>query len=307
MLFKNAYLFQLQSPAKDTVEAMLRNLSGDHSKFKPCTPAQATSVGFVPALGDGELLYQQEACTLFCVRTETKILPPSVVRELLDERIDSIESAQGRKVYRSERLSLKDEIVQDCLPRAFSKHRDVRGYIDVTSRLLIIDTATAVTAENVANHLRQAIGGLSILPLMGQESAETALTSWLSEIRDMHPFRVGFECEMQSNIDEGSGKYKGEDLHGSDAVQSMINESMRVKSLDMHHPDGLSFKCKRDWILARLRWDDALINEANKQEGESDLDRHAADLAIQIPTLRKVVDDLGKALGGWEHQTNAEV
>ena len=71
---------------------------------------------------------------LLKLKREEKLLPSTVVREQVDEKVAVIESEQGRKVYRKERLNLKDEIVQDCLPRAFTRSTYVHAYIDVLKR-----------------------------------------------------------------------------------------------------------------------------------------------------------------------------
>jgi hypothetical protein len=75
------------------------------ARFKPCTPAQPLALGWVPALGEGAqtLVHSADGRLLLCLRREEKILPPSVVRDLLKERIEGIEAQQGRKVYRKER------------------------------------------------------------------------------------------------------------------------------------------------------------------------------------------------------------
>ena len=91
--------------------------------FLPCAKSQALSAGWVPPLGEEseELVHAAAGRMLLKLKREEKLLPSTVVRELLEEKVAAIESEQGRKVYRKERLSLKDEIVQDCLPRAFSR------------------------------------------------------------------------------------------------------------------------------------------------------------------------------------------
>ncbi len=49
---------------------------------------------------------------LIAARKEERILPGSVVRDALKEKVDEIEAEQMRKVYKKERDQLKDEIIQ---------------------------------------------------------------------------------------------------------------------------------------------------------------------------------------------------
>jgi hypothetical protein len=56
-------------------------------------------------------------------RKEERILPGSVVRDAVKEKVEEIEAEQMRKVYKKERDQIKDEIIQAFLPRALSAAR----------------------------------------------------------------------------------------------------------------------------------------------------------------------------------------
>ena len=88
--------------------------------FSACTPAQASSLGWVPALDDAASALVHAAGPYWMVRLkrEEKLLPATVVREQANERCTQIAKAQGRKVSRRERLAVIDEVTQDLLPRA---------------------------------------------------------------------------------------------------------------------------------------------------------------------------------------------
>ncbi|RCI67150.1 recombination-associated protein RdgC, partial [Pseudomonas aeruginosa] len=68
--------------------------------------------GFIPPLGKGEdapLVHESGGFYLVAARKEERILPGSVVRDALTEKVEEIETAQSRKVYKKERDQLKDE------------------------------------------------------------------------------------------------------------------------------------------------------------------------------------------------------
>ena len=121
MWFKNIRAYRLTSPFALSAEQLGEQLS--RKAFEPCGKSQALSLGWVAPLGEPseELAHAAGGRLLVKLKREEKLLPSTVVREQLEEKVAAIESEQGRKVYRKERLSLKDEIVQDCLPRAFSR------------------------------------------------------------------------------------------------------------------------------------------------------------------------------------------
>ena len=106
--------------------------------FEPCAKSQALAwAGCRPGSEDGELVHAAAGRLLVKLKREEKILPSTVVREMLDEKVEEIEAGQGRKVYRKERLNLKDEIVQDCLPRAFSRSSAMYAYIDTRTNWVL--------------------------------------------------------------------------------------------------------------------------------------------------------------------------
>lgn len=51
------------------------------------------------------------------------MLPANVVKRELDERIESLEQKENRKLKKTEKQTLKDDVVMNLLPRAFSKNQ----------------------------------------------------------------------------------------------------------------------------------------------------------------------------------------
>ena len=49
------------------------------------------------------------------------MLPANVVKRELDERIESLEQKENRKLKKTEKQTLKDDVVMNLLPRAFTK------------------------------------------------------------------------------------------------------------------------------------------------------------------------------------------
>jgi DNA recombination-dependent growth factor C len=121
-------------------------------------------------------------------------------------------------------------------------------------------------------------------------------------------FNVGSNCELVDMSDQSiKGRLIGHDLLCSDVVQEMISDGMQVKTLQMHMPDMVTFAYGQAHVIKSMRWADELIAEAADSDEESALARHAADLAIQIPTVRDLIEKLGAAFSGWEMQTTADV
>jgi len=124
MFFSNLLLYRLtQDLAKDLGidgESLAHALKSKPARA--CGSQELTTYGFIPPLGKGEdapLVHESSGFYLVAARKEERILPGSVVRDALTEKVEEIETEQSRKVYKKERDQLKDDIVQAFLPRAF--------------------------------------------------------------------------------------------------------------------------------------------------------------------------------------------
>jgi recombination associated protein RdgC len=149
MWFRNLQLYRLGQPLDLSPEALNARLL-EHA-FRGCSRMDMAASGWMPPLGrHSELLvHAADACIMLCLRKGEKLMPASVVNQLLDERVAEIEVAEAREVYRRERRRLKDEIIVDLLPRALTRHTDLYAYIDSRNGLVVVDTPTASKAEDL--------------------------------------------------------------------------------------------------------------------------------------------------------------
>ena len=106
--------------------------------LKPVGPLDMMSRGFVSPFGRDEavLSHQVGDCILFTLGGEDKILPGSVVNDILNKKIAAIEEKQGRKLGGKARRSLKEDTVHELLPRAFVRTTRTNAYIDYKARPL---------------------------------------------------------------------------------------------------------------------------------------------------------------------------
>ena len=298
MWFRNLRAFRmtrgLDLPA-DELEARLADRG-----FKPCTPAQPLSLGWVPALGEGSSNFVHSAGgrMLLCLRREEKLLPPSVVRDLLAERIEAIEAQQGRKVYRKERLSLKDEITQDCLPRAFSRHSELRLLLDTEARWVFADTASANRAEEALNLLRECIGTFPVIPPQTSQAPAFAMSGWLSNSSLPDDFEARDEVEMR-DLGEEPAVLRSRGVHVySDELRRHLDGGMQVVRIALNWKEQLDFVLGDDLVLRRMRFADALVKENEEIDSEDRLARMDADFALMAPALTALQDRLIVLFGG---------
>ncbi|MBT6351575.1 MAG: recombination-associated protein RdgC [Halieaceae bacterium] len=267
--------------------------------FSACTPAQATSMGWVPALADTASALVHAAGPFWMVRLkrEEKLLPATVVREEASERCAQIAKAQGRKVSRRERLAVADEVTQDLLPRAFSRSSTIRAIIADQLGWIWIDSSSAGRSEEVLNHLREALGSLPAVLAETQKAPAYVMTQWLLHGGLPEAIELAEEADFVDQREAGSSvKVRGVPLD-SEEVLAHISSGHQVEKLALEWGSRVAAVVDKDLSLRRLRFSDA-IREANDELIEDPLARADADFMILCEIIKGLQGDLLNAFGG---------
>ncbi|MAT91560.1 MAG: recombination-associated protein RdgC [Halioglobus sp.] len=298
MWFKNIRAYRLTSPFTVTAEQLTERLAA--RAFAPCAKSQALSMGWVPPLGEQSeaLAHAAGGRFLLKLRREEKLLPATVVREQLEEKVAAIEEEQARKVYRKERLSLKDEIVQDCLPRAFSRTTHIHAYIDPRGNWIFIDSASAARAEEVLNLLRDCIGSFPVLLPQVNDAPVATMTAWLARRKPPEDVELGTECELREpGEDGGVVRCRGVDLF-SEEVETHLNAGRQVVRLALRWDERVSLVLGEDLCLRRLKFADELMKE-NEDIPEADqAARLDADFALMSDAVSSLQERVLAMFGG---------
>ena len=99
MWFKNLLIYRLTQDLPVDAEALETALATKLAR--PCASQELTTYGFVAPFGKGEdapLVHVSGDFLLIAARKEERILPGSVVRDAVKEKVDEIEAEQMRKV-----------------------------------------------------------------------------------------------------------------------------------------------------------------------------------------------------------------
>lgn len=298
MWFKNIRAYRLTAPFDLSAEQLDQKLQ--QRGFTPCAKSQPLAMGWVPPLGeDSEALAHAAAGRLLlCMKREEKLLPATVVREQLAEKIAVIEQEQARKVYRKERLSLKDEIVQDCLPRAFTRSTLVYAYIDVKANWIFVDSASASRAEELLNLLRDCIGSFPVLLPQVNNAPAATMTGWLMHRNVPKAFELGRECELREPGEEGGVvRCRGVDLL-SEEVETHLNAGKQVARLALHWDERLALVLAEDLCLRRVRFADELMKENDDIPEADNAARMDADFALMADAVTGLQDSILSLFGG---------
>ena len=298
MWFKNIRAYRLTSPFDLSPEKLGQKLAG--RSFVPCTKSQAVAMGWVPPMGEDaeELVHAAAGCLLIKLKREEKLLPSTVVREQLDEKIAAIESEQAHKVYRKERLNLKDEIVRDCLPRAFSRSTNVYAYIDVRANWIFVDAASAGRAEELLNLLREGIGSFPALLPQVNNAPSAVMTAWLLQRSLPGDFEWGQECELREPGEEGGVvRCRGVDLL-SEEVETHLHAGKQITRLALGWDERLQFLLAEDMCLRRIKFADELMKENEEISEEDQAARLDADFALMADAITGLQDRIMTLFGG---------
>ncbi|NVK42439.1 MAG: recombination-associated protein RdgC [Oceanospirillaceae bacterium] len=298
MWFKNLIFYRLTGTFDKDAQSLETALA-EHL-FQPCGSQEISRYGWVPpckALPD-QLVYSCAGYLLICAQKEEKILPAGVIRETLEEKVEEIEHQQARKVYRRERNQLKDEIILDLLPRAFSRRQQTWALIAPQAGWVLVDASSHKRAEELLSQLRTSIGSLPVVLPDVKQSPSAVMSHWLEQ---QEPLPVALqlldESELKDNLVEGGViRIKGQDLTSSEIV-AHLEAGKRVAKLALEWDENLRFLLHEDLSIHRLKQTDQ-FREQQQDVADDELARFDADVAQLGLELTRLLPDLLNAFGG---------
>ena len=298
MWFKNLQLYRLGPSFDLSPEALDERLQAD--AFTGCNRMDMLTYGWAPPLGrhGRQLVYAANGYVMICARKEEKIIPAGVVRQLLDDRVTDIEAAEGREIYRREKMRLKEEIIVDLLPRALTRISNQFAYIDTRNRLLIVDSASPARAEALIGQLRTTLGRFPATPVKTRQSLSGLMTRWLGGKPLPRDFVLGDECELKHPDPEGGiVSCKKQDLEAGE-VRNHVNNGKQVVKLALQWKARLSCVLHEDLSIKRLRFEDIIREEESDTEADDPVSRFDLDFTLMVLELAAFIPQLLDALGG---------
>jgi recombination associated protein RdgC len=286
MWFKNLQLFRLTEAFGHTAADIEDALSG-HG-FRPCGGLDLFSLGWYPPLGEpGQaLVHAANGCFMLCAQRQERLLPASVVNEVLAERVEAIQAEEVREVGRRERQRLREDLVGELLPKAFTRSTRIYCYIDPQAGWLIVDASSRRRAEDLVSLLRQGLGSLPVKPPESSEPVSGVLTEWVRQGSAPADFLIGSECELRDPEEQGAVvRCRRQDLTGEE-IRTHLEAGKLVVRLAVEWSDRLSCILGDDLAIRRLRFTDLVVEEASESGGEDAAALFDADFALMVLELR---------------------
>jgi recombination associated protein RdgC len=297
MWFKNITLFEFIEGVSFDVDSLSDKLN-DY-KFIACKSSDPSSMGWVsPVPGFQEtdsLVHGANGFFMIALKSQEKIVPASIIKEMLDEKVEELEIKENRKVRKKEKDALKEDIYQMLLPRAFLRTNITYAYIDVSKRMLVINSASAKKSEQLTIELRKALGSLKIkmpdllpIPLL--------LTKWIKENIYPKDLVVEDNCVLQDNNETGGViRCQGQDLLSEDIV-SLIDGGRDVIQLGLSWSDQVRFVVNDDFVIKSIKFLEVIQDQANDSFADTPAQQFDADFVIMTNTLRELLVYLSSIL-----------
>ena len=296
MWFKNLYLFKLNSEFSHSAKALHEVLG--KQQFAPCSAGQRESTGWVAPLGKNteSLTHTANGYILITMARQEKILPASVIREALEERVDDIQRKEQRKVGNGEKKDLREEIEFELLPRAFARTQKFDAWIDSRGGWIVVNTSSSTRAEELTELLRECIGSLpSSLPET-EVPAIVTMTNWLKEEKTPAPFMLGDECELKSQDEDKSVASFRRHALISDEIQSNLDSGKMATKLGLEWDEKISFVLTEEFQIKKLKFLDVLAEQLDAEDPQSHEEHIDIEFTLMTGEVSILLADLVKVL-----------
>ncbi|WP_340122864.1 recombination-associated protein RdgC [Methylobacter svalbardensis] len=301
MWFKNLSIFRLTEEftlAPEDLELKLEQMA-----FRPCGSHEEFTFGWTSPLGksSSQLVHSANGFLMLCGKKEERVLPASVVNEMMQEKIFETEEQQGRKLAKKERDAIKDELIFELLPRAFTFSNKTYAYIDPKGGWLIVDAASAKKAEDLLSNLRKSLGSLPAVPLNTIEKPVKVMTEWLINHQAPDDITIEDECELRSPEEEGGIiRCKRHDLSLPE-IKNHLDTGKEVIKLALNWSDRLSFILDENLAVKRLKFLDLIQDQVSDMNTDSEAEQFDVDFSIMSLELANFLPRLLELFGG-EHK-----
>lgn len=293
MFFKNLQIYRLPAPWGMSPEALAEKLTPQ--TFLPCTSNDLVRMGWSAPRRAG-LVHVVNQQMLLVLATERKLLPASVINQVVEARAAELEEAQGFAPGKKSMKELKERVAEELLPRAFSIPSSTQVWIDPVNGWLVIDAVSAGKADDVIKLLLKAVDRMPLESLRVQRSPVAVMTAWLETDEAPVGFTVDQDTELRATGESRAAVRYVKHALDVDDVRRHIAAGKQCTRLAMTWNDKVSFVLTESLAVKGIKPLDVM--KENDASIRNDEERFDNDMALMTGELAKMLADLVWALGG---------
>jgi recombination associated protein RdgC len=292
-MFKSIQFFRITQDWKGDLQKVESAL--DAARFVECGASQESSSGWVEPRGEkhGPLVESIGGHWIMKIMTESKILPGSVVREVLQERVEQIEASTGRKPGKKETKDLREDVHRELLSKAFTKKSASFVWIDPKAGLLIMEAGAKAKSDEIVTMLVKALEGFGVTMVNTQMTPSSCMSRWLVSQECPPSFSADRDCVLKAADESRSTVKYAKHALDIEEVREHIAQGKLPTQLAMTWNGRVSFMLTDAGMVKKVEFLDVVFDEGG--EGDSGFD---ADAAIVTGEISALIPDLIDALGG---------
>lgn len=298
--FKQLKVFQYQvseALQAETFEQVLQS-----RMLQPCPSVSLSSSGWTSPFGRHSevMLHATQNFWLLCFAKEERLLPASVLREQVDNKIEEIQAKQERKVYAKEKANIREDVQFQLLPQAFTRKQKTFMFFDIKSELLYISTTNETRCQQIIELLDETLGGFKAYPVEMQKKMSTIMTDWVRDDRWPQGFIIERDCEMFDEDHEKSIiKFQQQNLAAKEVIEH-LNKGNKLSKLSMSWQDKIGFTIDTKFNLSRIKFLDLLDQQRQDQFCDSPEQQLDVDFTIMAMEFALLIPELSSLFGGMK-------
>jgi recombination associated protein RdgC len=295
MWFKNLTVYRIPADWKAD-RAELEDLLSRHA-LQRCGSFEMETRGWVAPRSEGCFLHSVGGQFLVALGVESKLLPASVVKQFTKERAADVAERQGYAVGRKQMREIKEQVIDELVPKAFALRRTTWAWIDPANGWLVIDAGAKGKADEFTEMLRRSIEGLRFWRVDTQRSPAAAMTDWVASGEEPAGFSVDQDLDLCSASEgKASVRYVRHGLDGKE-IRDHIAAGKTATRLGMTWNDRISFVMDEGLLIRRLSFLD-ILKEGAEAQGDNADEQFDIEFALMAGELSRMLADVVAALGG---------
>jgi recombination associated protein RdgC len=293
MFFKNAMSYRLKKGFVldlEKIEELLIEL-----KLKEIDATELSTFGWVSPIGNytsDNLSYTAADRTLFAYAKVEKIIPPGTLKEKLEVKVKTIELETGVTLGNKAKVQLKEDLLIEIAPQAFTKKTIVRGYISHLNNLVVIDSTSSSAAESFLALLRKTLRSLPVTRLISNSDVSDMLTKWVTE-EPAEKFTLA-DCALLERFGDEVGKIKvdKEDLKNTTIQAHILDDNYYVSTLALNYDDAASFDLNHNLNIKKIKFFDVVKEQNDNIDSDDVIARLDADFCLMAGEIDLLILDL---------------